>query len=183
MKTQTSRTAVPHVWLAAVLVGAGLTLTPLPATAQLFVATGRDTLRALPGVEVAVEEIDPVLERAGFTPAAVRALIQSELREAGITVYATQRENPSPAKAYVYVDVNPLTLPDGSAHAVALQVQLRQTLRSLVTESSIVDAVTWDTHTVVLVPSTQVVELKAEVREALARFVRDWRAAHAPARR
>ena len=162
----------------AVLVILGTASGPTPVEAQLFVATGRDTLRALPGVEIAVEDVDPVLERAGFTQASARALLERELRGAGIPVYASQRENPSAAKAYVYLDVNPLTLPDGSAHAVALQLQLRQTLRSLVTESSIVDAITWDSRTVVLVPARRMDDLQAEVQDAIARFVRDWRAAH-----
>lgn len=165
-----------------VLTGALLAMAP-PAHAQLFVATGRDTLKALPGVEIAVEALDPVLVRAGFTQASAKALLERDLRAAGITVYATQRENPSPAKAYLYLDVTPLTLPDGSAHAIALQLQVRQTVRSVVTESSIVDAVTWDSRTVLLVPAARVDELQDEVRGAVARFVRDWRAAHPAPRR
>ena len=50
------------------------------ASAQMFVATGRDTLRGLPGVEVAVEPLDRDLERDGLTPAAIHSDVERRFR-------------------------------------------------------------------------------------------------------
>src|SRR6187551_90320 len=76
------------------------------ANGQMFVSTGRDTLRGLPGVEVIVEGLQPELERSGLTGAAIRADVERRLRDGGISVYASQTANPSLAKAYLYVHIN-----------------------------------------------------------------------------
>ena len=100
------------------------------AAAQMFVTTGRDTLRGLPGVELAVESLPPELEREGLNGAAIRAAVDRRLRAAGVRLFASQSENPSDAKPYLYVHVNALEIPGASVYAIAIQVHLRQTLRS-----------------------------------------------------
>lgn len=144
---------------------------------QMFVPAGRDTLRGLPGVEVVVERLPPELERLGLSTAGVRAEIEQRLRAGGVAIYATQAENPSPAKPYVYVHLNPLALPDRSL-AVAVQVHVRQTLQSPVTGSQIVNAMTWDAHTVVAVPSTGAGPLRGTIQEMIDGLAADWRAVH-----
>jgi hypothetical protein len=153
---------------------ASLTVT---LAAQMSVPTGRETLRGLPGVEVLVESIPPELERTGLTTAGLQTDLAQRLKAGDITVYTTQRENPSPAKPYLYVHLNPLELPDG-LQAVAIQVHVRQTLQSLVTNSRVVNAMTWDMHTVVAFRPPDVRELKATVLEMVDGFIADWRAVH-----
>jgi hypothetical protein len=147
------------------------------ASAQLFVPTGRDTLRGLPGVEVMVEDVPPELRQAELATAALRGMVEQRLRAGGIEVYATQAANPSTAKAYVYVQLTALALP-GSLRAASIQVHLRQTVRSTVTESNIVDAMTWDTHTIAAVMPGEGAQLRDLVLEMVGRFVDDWRAVH-----
>lgn len=146
------------------------------ASAQLFVPTGRDTLRGLPGVEVAVEAASE-LSHAELTTTALHGAVEQRLRAGGITVYATQMANPSDAKAYVYVHLNALSLP-GKLFAVAIQVHLRQTLKSAVTGSSIVNAMTWDQHTVAAATAADGAQLRDLVLEMIDQFVADWRAVH-----
>ena len=148
------------------------------ARAQQFVSTGRDTLRGLPGVEVLVEPLAPELEQAGLTAAALHANVEGQLRASGIPIYASQTENPSPAKAYLYVHVSGLSLPR-EGYALAVQVHLRQTLRSLVTGSAIVNAMTWDQQMVMVVlPGDSMQGVHREVQSLVDRFVEDWRAVH-----
>jgi hypothetical protein len=147
------------------------------ASAQMFIATGRDTLRGLPGVELVVEDVPPELPQAEVATAALRAAVEQRLRARGITVYASQRDNPSLAKAYLYVHLNALSLP-GSLNAVAIQVHLRQTVRSTVTSSNIVNAMTWDNHTVAAVAAADGAPLRDLVLEMVDHFVEDWRAVH-----
>ncbi len=148
-----------------------------PAAAQMFVATGRDTLRGLPGVELAIESLPPELVAAGVTTAVIRADAEARLRAAGVTVYATQRQNPSLAKPYVYVHFTALELPGGQL-SVAIQVQLRQTLRSPVTASNVVNAMTWDAHNLFSVPAVGAGQLRDALREMVDGFAADWRAVH-----
>ena len=152
-------------------------LSAVGASAQLFVTTGRDTLRGLPGVEVAVEAVPPELSQAELTTTALHTAVEQRLRAGGITVYATQAANTSDAKAYVYVHLNALPLP-GPLLAVAIQVHLRQTVRSTVTSSSIVNAMTWDQHTVAAATAADGAQLRDLVLEMIDHFVADWRAVH-----
>jgi hypothetical protein len=153
-------------------------LAAMPAQAQQFVATGRDTLRALPGVEVVVEPFAADLERGGLTASAVRTAVERQLRTAGIPLYPSQRSNPSAAQPYLYVAVTGLLFDAGKAWAVGVQVELRQSVKSAVTESRIVDAVTWDQRTVLVVPTSQLPELGAEVATLVTTFIDDWHAVH-----
>ncbi|HEX5108635.1 MAG TPA: hypothetical protein VFV95_09325 [Vicinamibacterales bacterium] len=148
------------------------------AAAQMFVTTGRDTLRSLPGVEVIVDSLPPELERAGLKTTDVRADVDKRLRAKGIPIFGSQSANPSAAKAYLYVHLNALPIPGGSLYAIAIHVQVRQTVRSLVTSSNIVDAVTWDSHTVVGVSAGELAAVRDEIGEHVDRFVSDWTAVH-----
>ncbi len=146
--------------------------------AQLFVPSGKDTLRGLPGVEVIVEELQPEIVRAGLTASGVRDAAVRQLRDAGIVVYPSQAENGSPAKPYLYVHVNAGGVPQTSSYAVSVHVQVRQTLRSLVTESSVVDAMTWDSHTVLAVARNRMSPLRDMIARQIGLFVEDWKAVH-----
>ena len=148
------------------------------ASAQMFVTTGRDTLRTLPGVEVVVESLEPELERAGLKTIDVRAEVDRRLRAKGIPVFGSQAANPSEAKPYLYVHLNALAIPNDGLFAIAIQVQVRQTVQSLVTSSNIVDAMTWDSHTVVGVSAGELASVRDEIGEHIDRFISDWKAVH-----
>jgi hypothetical protein len=144
---------------------------------QLFVPTGGYTLRALPGVEILVETIPPGLQRAGLTQASVAMDVERLLKAGGVTVFASQPANPSAAKAFLDVRATLLALRDGS-YAVALQMHVRQTLASLVTESKVVNAATWETGRLVSVPAADLPRVRDEIRGMTEEFLVDWKAAH-----
>ena len=148
------------------------------ASAQMFITTGRDTLRGLPGVEVQVENFEPELERGGLSRAEVQSEVAQRVRARGIPVYTSQKENPSEAKPYLYVDVNGVRLGGQNLYAIAVQVQLRQTLKSPVTASNIVDAMTWDARTVLVVPASNLSAVRDTIEEYVDQFIRDWMAVH-----
>ena len=144
---------------------------------QLFVPTGGHTLRTLPGVEVIVETIPVPLQRAGLTQAAVKADLERWLGAGGITVYQSQPANPSAAKAYLDLRTTVLALRDGS-YAVAVQMHVRQTVKSLATESNIVNAATWETGRLVNVPQSELPRVRDEIRGMAEEFVADWKGVH-----
>jgi hypothetical protein len=147
-------------------------------SAQMFVPTGRDTLRGLPGVEVVVEELQPEIAREGLSRASIQSDVVAQLKAAGIRVYPSQMANASQAKAYLYVHVNALTLPRQAGYALAVQVHLRQTLVSRVTGSNVVNAMTWDAHNVLGVPDSDLRLVRREIRSFVSQFVEDWTAVH-----
>ena len=144
---------------------------------QLFVPTGGHTLRALPGVEIIVETVPVPLQRAGLTQAAVKADLERWLGAGGVTVFPSQPANASAAKAYLDLRTTVLALRDGS-YAVAVQMHVRQTVRSLATESSIVNAATWETGRLVNVAQSELPRVRDEIRAMAEEFVADWKGAH-----
>jgi hypothetical protein len=152
-----------------------LVVTSSSASAQMFVTTGRDTLRGLPGIEVVLEALPPELSKAGLDAEAVRGGIERRLAAAGVTLYTTQQQNASPAKAYLYLHLNSLELPGGGM-AIAVQLHVRQTVKSLATTSNIVNAMTWDSHNIFALTGRDVVPLTGAVLEMVDEFAADWRA-------
>src|SRR5690349_19982386 len=118
--------------LTIVFVAALCLVTASDTYAQMFVPIGRDTLRGLPGIEVQTEPFEPDIERDGLARATVQADVVQRLQSSGVTVYPSQRANPSDAKPYLYVLVNSVQIPGQAQYAINLQVHVRQTLRSLI---------------------------------------------------
>ena len=148
-----------------------------PSAGQLFVPTGGHTLRSLPGVEVIVETIPMALQRAGLTQASVGLDVARSLQAAGVVVFPSQPANPSAAKAFLDVRTTLLALPDGS-YAVAVQMHVRQTVASLVTESRVVNAATWETGSLVHVAASDLPRVRDEIQGMTKEFLADWKAAH-----
>jgi len=76
-------------------------------------------------------------------------------------------------------------LPDDLAREMAragvdacVAVQVRQTLRSPVTSSNIVDAMTWDARTVLAVRGNNLTSVRAIILEYVDHFIDDWKAVH-----
>jgi hypothetical protein len=163
------------IWIGTILFAAAL---GGEVRGQQFTRTGRETLKDLPGVEVLVEPLQPELKQLGLTEAAIQADAERRLRTAGITIYASQTANPSPAKPYLYIHLNALKLARGEDFVVAVQVHVRQTVRSVVTGSQIVDAMTWDSHNIVAGAGARPAGVREEIGRSIERFTRDWAAVH-----
>lgn len=156
-----------------------LALTHTESRAQLFVPTGRDTLRGLPGVEILIEPLQPELARDGLTQDSVVQAVTRQLKAGGVTIYPGQRENPSVSKPYLYVHVNAARRDANGDYAVAVQVHLRQTLASLTTESRIVNAMSWDAHDVLIVTPARLKDSTlGEIGDLVGVFVADWKSVH-----
>ena len=55
---------------------------------------------------------------------------------------------------------------------------MRQTLRSPVTGSNIVDAMTWDARTVLVVKSNNLAAVGETIQEYVDHFIQDWMTVH-----
>ena len=154
-----------------------IALSVTASAGQRFVPTGGHTLRALPGVEVIVETMPAPLQRAGLTERSVAMQMTQLLKAGGIVVFPTQASNPSAGKAYLDVRTTVLALRDGG-YAVAIEMHVRQTVASLVTESKIVNAATWETGRLVSVAATDLPRVRDEIREMAEEFLADWKTVH-----
>jgi hypothetical protein len=74
--------------------------------------------------------------------------------------------------------VTGLRLGGQNLYAIAVQVQLRQTLKSPVTASNIVDAMTWDARTVLVVKSNNLAAVGDTIQEYVDHFIQDWMTVH-----
>jgi hypothetical protein len=124
-----------------------------------------------------VEDLPPELSQPELTMTALRNAIEERLRSGRIPVYASQATNASDAKAYVYVHLAAVALPD-HMRAISVDVDLRQTVQSLATRSNIVNAMTWEHHTVAVASDAEGAALRDLILEMVDDFVADWRAVH-----
>jgi len=59
-----------------------------------------------------------------------------------------------------------------------VQMHVRQTVASLVTESRIVNAATWEAGSLVNVTASELLRVRDEIQEMAEEFVADWKTAH-----
>ena len=148
------------------------------ARGQMFTTSGASTLRELPGIEVVVDSLQPELEVGGLNSGVIKIDIEQRLQKAGIVVYPSQAANPSAAKPYLYVTVNAVALPHSTDYVLGVRLQVRQMLRSPVTDSHIVDATTWDMQNLYVAPADELQSMRAEVVTFVDQFVEDWTRVH-----
>lgn len=66
----------------------------------------RETLRGLPGVGLAVENIDPDSQADGLSIEKIRTIVEFILRSGGIRILPESEIAMMPASPYLYVNVN-----------------------------------------------------------------------------
>ena len=123
-----------------------LALVP-PALGQGNPSAG-ETLRGLTGVNVVVEDlpVEPAAERAGLTPATIRADTETQLREAGIQVLTDDAWQSAPGRPWLFVRVRitrPAVATSGYMYVISLDLMQRTMLTREPTLQT--DAMTWTT--------------------------------------
>lgn len=86
-----------------------------------------DTLRALPGVYLVVENVSPSAEADGLTTDLVRGDIELQLRRAGIHLMSEPEWSRTPGKPFLYVRVS--LAKSGPRYAYHLEVQVLQRVK------------------------------------------------------
>jgi hypothetical protein len=97
------------------------------ATAGLARAADDPTsLRGLRGVYVLVESLQPEVERAGLTKAAIQTDAELKLRFAGIRVLTGTEFAKEPGRPYLYLNANVNAIPGKSPWGYSTSVELYQ---------------------------------------------------------
>jgi hypothetical protein len=138
----------------------------------------RDTLRGLRGVHVLVEKLEADVEQHGLTSAALQADTEVQLRRAGIEVLAEEQRLQTPGTPYLYVNVNVSLGDETPLAAVSVDVALKQTVVLARDPVLVCLAPTWRTGTTGRVGCARLADLRGAVRDLVAEFVADYRAAN-----
>jgi hypothetical protein len=69
----------------------------------------RATLRGIEGVNVAIESLEPEVERAGLVRQQIETDVELRLRKAGIRVLTEEERQGTPGAPYLYINVNVIT--------------------------------------------------------------------------
>jgi hypothetical protein len=155
-----------------------LTLLLAPATLAAS-EVERDSLKGLPGVQVLVETLPADVEQYGLTAELIRTDVELRLRRSGIRVFSADEEDPSPAKAFVYVNLNVFQVDNGAPglYAASVSVELHQRLRSLVSGLAFYGT-TWERSSVHTLGKNNLRQLRDDVNDVVDKFINDYLAAN-----
>ncbi len=131
--------------------------------------TARETLRGLPGVFVAVEALEPAVERAGLTTHQLRADVEGQLQQAGIRLLTKEEWLIVTGQPFVYVHVHVLLPPQGqAAYHITTECYQRASLDAHASSALVA---TWTTTYLGLVEVDALQTLREYVRTYTEQFI------------
>ena len=133
----------PRPWLTgarvlAALLGFGLGL-PYPTHAANIGEL--DSLRGLKGVAVAMEKINPEMEKLGLNPAQIKTEVEARLARG--EVKKITRKDVFTGTPWLYININAFETPDKRLMVYAVSVELIQDVRLVRAPLTSTAAVTW----------------------------------------
>ena len=154
-------------------------LTVAPSMAGAADETERTSLKGLVGVSVLVEHLPADIEGYGLTTDAIKTAVELRLRRSGIQVFSAFSDDPSPALACVYVNIN-LTKASRNVsglYAASVAVELEQWLRSVGSGLEF-PGTTWKRASVATVGEDNLRQLRNVVDDKVDEFINDYLAAN-----
>jgi hypothetical protein len=136
----------------------------------------RETLRGLQGIGVIVDMVRPEAEQLGLTREALQTDTDLQLRQYGIKVVSFLEMFTTPGVPVLYINANVKVRPGGMdpIAAVSIVVQLKQNV-SLDRDPTIRCKVpTWESAAVATVGRANIRQVRAAVRDLVARFINDY---------
>lgn len=86
------------------------------------------SLKGLPGIGVFIDGLSPNIQKAGLRAADLKIKVEELLKNAKINVLPEGSYNLDEGAAFLYVQVNDLTLPGGRGYALTLKIELFQSV-------------------------------------------------------
>ncbi len=138
------------------------------------------SLNGLEGVAVVVEEIDPDTENAGFTKSSLKALLELELKTAGVRLLTEEEYDNSKAMPNFTVDIVIVSYENGLC-AFSMRLVLRQF--GFLANKQWTVAETWKSPwTVGLLKKEELGSLKDLMRRDVQEFAKDFLSVNSPSR-
>jgi len=137
---------------------------------------GVSSLSGLKGVGVVIEDIDPAIEREGFTAGQIHKDVEEKLRTAGIKILSETELTKSPGMPYLYVNI--FTFKDEDIYAYHITLELKQMV-SLVRKAAVKQSVaTWKISGGGTVGAQKLPTIRTAVAEYINAFIKAYRAAN-----
>jgi hypothetical protein len=164
-------------WLS--LLTAGLLifiLWSVQAQARATVPQGVSSLAGLSGVGVVIEDIDPAIEREGFTAVQIQKDVEEKLRTAGIKILSEAELTKNPGMPYLYVNI--FTFKDEEIYAYHITLELKQMV-SLVRKPAVKQSfATWKISGGGTVGALKLATIRTAVGEYINAFIKAYFAAN-----
>jgi hypothetical protein len=161
------------------LLAAGLlfyVLWSFPAYTGNTAQQGVSSLAGLNGVGVVIEDIDPAIEREGFTAGQIQKDVEEKLRAAGIKILSEAELTKSPGMPYLYVNI--FTFRDEDIYAYHITLELKQMV-SLVRKPAVKQSVaTWKISGGGTVGALKLATIRTAVGEYINAFIKAYFAAN-----
>jgi hypothetical protein len=146
------------------------------AQARATVPQGVSSLAGLNGVGVVIEDIDPAIEREGFTAGQIHKDVEEKLRAAGIKILSETELTKSPGMPYLYVNI--FTFKDEDIYAYHITLELKQMV-SLVRKAAVKQSVaTWKISGGGTVGAQKLPTIRTSVAEYINAFIKAYFAAN-----
>ena len=146
------------------------------AQARDTVPQGVSSLSGLSGVGVVIEDIDPAIEREGFTAGQIHKDVEEKLRTAGIKILSEAALTKSPGMPYLYVNV--FTFKDEDIYAYHITLELKQMV-SLVRKATVKQSVaTWKISGGGTVGALKLATIRTALGEDINAFIKAYFAAN-----
>ena len=147
-----------------------------PAQARDTAQQGVSSLSGLKGVGVVIEDIDPAIEREGFTALQIQKDVEEKLRKAGIKMLSEAELTKNPGMPYLYVNI--FTFKDEDIYAYHITLELKQMV-SLVRKPSVKQSVaTWKISGGGTVGALKLSTIRTAVGEYINAFIKAYFAAN-----
>ena len=147
-----------------------------PALAGNTAQQGVSSLSGLKGVGLVIEDIDPAIEREGFTAVQIQKDVEEKLRTAGIKILSEAELTKSPGMPYLYVNI--FTFKDEDIYAYHITLELKQMV-SLVRKPAVKQSVaTWKISGGGTVGAQKLATIRTAVEEYINAFIKAYFAAN-----
>jgi len=159
----------------AFIIGMVITLMTLSSTGwAIDDKFSRETLRGLNGVYVAVEDLEPEIERLGLTKNQIQTDVELKLRLAGIKVLTGEEWRREKGRPYLYIQVRVLESSLSGLFHLNINIEFSQNVRLIRDPSIITLGSTWGVDAVGEVGRKKIYQIRNHIKDLLDKFINAW---------
>jgi len=146
--------------------------------AQVSTPIQRESLRYLPGVTLAIEEIEADAKADGLSEEAIRNAVELTLQSSGIPILTPVEGSKTPSKPFLYVRVGTYKI-ESDLYAYVVTVSLKQLVALAHRPQRKMSASTWEQGLIGAPGSRNIGRVTNTVEDLVKRFASDFLAVNA----
>ena len=141
--------------------------------AQVLAPVQRESLRYLPGVTLAIEEIQADAKADGLSEEAIRNIVELTLQSSGIPILTPVEGSKTPSKPFLYVRVGTYKI-ESDLYAYVVSVSLKQLVALAHRPQRKMSASTWEQGLIGAPGSRNIGQVTNTVEDLIKRFASDF---------